>query len=122
MTRRDQAMKSNITLTAQDRNALLHHYRRSSDPQLRTRAHIILLLADGHPWALIAALLYTSSSTIGRWQARFRAGGLPALLGPAPGAPTRAGRWAALVVGWVLTRAPADLGFCRSRWPCEAVA
>ena len=109
MTRRDQAMTPSITLSARDRNALLRHYRHSRDPQLRTRAHIILLLADGRPWALIAALLYTSSSTIDRWQRRFRTGGLPALFGPARGATGRADRWAALIVGWVLTRAPADL-------------
>ena len=122
MTRRDQAMNPSITLTASDRNALLHHYRHSPDPRLRTRAHIILLLADGYPWVVIATLLYTSSSTIDRWQRRFRTGGLPALFGPARGATGRASRWAALIVGWVLTRAPADFGFVRSRWSCEAVA
>src|SRR5215472_16978113 len=82
MTRRDQAMNPSITLTAPDRIALLRHYRHSPNPRLRTRAHIVLLLADGYPWVVIAALLYTSSSTIDRWQRRFRAGGLPALLGP----------------------------------------
>jgi putative transposase len=122
MTRRDQAMNPSITLSVRDRNALLHHYRHSPNPQLRIRAHIILLLADGHPWTLIAALLYTSSSTIDRWQQRFRTGGLPALLGPAPATPSRAARWAALIVAWVLTRVPADFGFARSRWSCEAVA
>src|SRR5215469_4668682 len=122
MTRRDQAMNPSVTLTASDRHALLRYYRHSPDPRLRTRAHIILLLADGHPWALIAALLYTSSSTIDRWQARFRRGGFAALFGPAQRAPGRAARWAPLVVGWVLTRAPADFGFARSRWSCEAVA
>ena len=115
-------MDASITLTAADRNALLHYYRHSPDPRLRTRAHIILLLADGYPWALIAALLYTSSSTIDRWQARFRTGGLPALFGPTRGPRGRAARWAALIVSWVLTRAPADFGFCRTRWSCEAVA
>ncbi|MCA1837000.1 MAG: IS630 family transposase [Actinobacteria bacterium] len=115
-------MNTSITLTPADRNALLHHYRRSPDPRLRTRAHILLLLADGHPWVVIAALLYTSSSTIDRWQRRFRQGGLAAVLGTAPRAPGRAARWAALIVGWVLSRAPADFGFARSRWSCEAVA
>ncbi len=115
-------MRPSITLTASDRKALLHHYRHSPDPRLRTRAHIVLLLADGYPWVAIAALLYTSSSTIDRWQRRFRADGLPALLGRDQRPRGRAARWAALIVGWVLTRAPADFGFARSRWSCEAVA
>jgi transposase len=115
-------MRPSITLTARDRNALLRHYRHSPDPRLRTRAHITLLLADGYPWVVIAALLYTSSSTIDRWQRRFRTGGLPALLGTAHPGSGRAGRWAALIVGWVLSRAPADFGFARTLWSCEAVA
>src|SRR5262249_1159412 len=97
-------------------------YRRAADPQLRLRAHLVLLLDDGYPWTLIALLLYTSSSTIARWQHRFHAGGITALLGQPLGRPSRAGRWAALVVGWVPTRGPADFGFARSRWSCAAVA
>jgi putative transposase len=115
-------MTQSITLTPQDRKALLHSYRRAHDPELRLRAHILLLLDDGYPWALITLLLYTSSSTIARWQQRFVAGGVAALRGRTPGRPPRAGRWAALVVGWVLTRRPADFGFARSRWSCETVA
>src|SRR5262249_15278504 len=115
-------MSQSITLTPQGRKALLHAYRHDPDPQLRFRAHILLLLGDGYPWALIALLLSTSSSTIARWQQRFTAGGLPALRGQPPGRPSRASGWAALVVGWVLTRTPADFGFARSRWSCAAVA
>jgi transposase len=99
----------------------LNHYRRSPDPQLRLRCHIVLLLADGHPWALIAGLLYTSSSTIARWQRRFCAGGVPALCDTAP-RPSLLARFTALIVTWVLERSPAEFGFVRSRWSCEAVA
>ena len=77
----DQALAHSITLTAADRAALLAYLRRSSDPALRTRAHIILLLADGHAWSLITAVLFCSSRTIARWQQRFQRGGVPALLG-----------------------------------------
>src|SRR5262249_51694667 len=103
------------------RNTLLHYYRKGADPELRLRAHVVLLLADGVAWLTIAALLYTSSSTIARWRARFRAGGLPTLLRPPPRRAVAAG-WAALVVGWALTRCPADFGFARSRWSCQALA
>ena len=113
-------MAPSITLLGQDRNALLRLYRKDPDPAVRLRAHIVLLLADGVSWLTIATVLYTSSSTVARWQARFREGGVAARAGRRPAGP-RAG-WAALVVGWVLTRAPADFGFARSRWSCAAVA
>jgi hypothetical protein len=32
------------------------HYRAEPDPQVRLRAHIVLLLADGYPWATVAAV------------------------------------------------------------------
>src|SRR5262245_20268348 len=115
-------MSPSITLTAQGRKALLHADRHDPDPQRRCRAHSLLLLDDGYPWTLVTLLLYTSSSPIARGPHRSTAGGLAALRGGTPGRPPRAGRWAALVVGWVLTRNPADFGFTRSRWPCAAVA
>src|SRR5262245_3793993 len=114
-------MPPSISLTAAERNTLLRHYRRAPAPDWRLRAHILLLLADGWAWATIAALLYTSSSTIARWQRRFRQGRLAAVF-PA-GAPRRpVSAWVAVVVRWVLELAPADFGFARSRWSCEAVA
>src|SRR5262245_59842607 len=88
-------------------------HRRAPAPDWRLRAHILLLLADGWAWATIAALLYTSSSTIARWQRRFRQGRLAAVF-PA-GAPRRpVSAWVAVVVRWVLELAPADFGFARS--------
>src|SRR5262245_29046277 len=115
-------MNPSITLSPQDRNALLRHYRRSPDPRLRTRAHLALLLADGYPWALIAAVLYTAGGTIGRWRKRWHQRGLDALRGHDPGRPGQGACWAALIVSRVLTRAPADFGLARSRLSCEAVA
>jgi putative transposase len=115
-------MTTSFTLKSGDRNALLGVYRRSSDPRVCLRAHILLLLADGHSWELIAAVLYTSSSTIARWQRRFRAGGAAAVCGVPAHRPSPAGRWAAVVVAWVLNLAPADLGFARSRWCRQAIA
>jgi transposase len=114
-------MPPSITLTAAERNALLRHYRCATAPHWRLRAHLLLLLADGWAWATVAALLYTSSSTIARWQRRFQRGRLPAVF-PARRPRRRAGGWAAAVVCWVLELAPADFGFARSRWSCEAIA
>ena len=74
-------MSHSITLTADERATLLDYLRRSPDPALRSRAHIILLLADGLPWATLTAVLFCSSRTVARWQDRFRGGRVAALLG-----------------------------------------
>lgn len=112
-------MSGSISLHRRDRNALLDLYRRTNDPQIRLRAHILLLLAEGYPWALIAAVLFTSASTINRWQQRFRKGGLEAVVGPRPPrASAWSAWWTALVIRWVTLRSPTDFGFVRSRWSC----
>jgi putative transposase len=114
---------TSIRLTADDRNTLLDRYRRDPDPQVRLRAHILLLLADGHPWAAIAAVLFTSPDTIARRKGRFQRGGVDEVLGRPRGRPRAAARaWVAVVVAWVLTRRPSEFGFARSRWSREAVA
>jgi transposase len=115
-------MSATISLSADDRKALLHHLRASRDPQLRLRAHIVLLLADGHTWALIAAVLFCSSRTIGRWKGRFEHGGVQALLGRPCSRPLFAGRWPALLVSWLRTKTPRAFGFLRSRWSCALLA
>jgi putative transposase len=114
---------TSIALTAQDRNALLGHYRRHPDPQVRQRAHLLLLLDQGYTWATIAAVLFTSPDTIARWKRRFEAGGVGEVLGrPRGRRRSAAWSWAATVVLWVLTRRPDEFGFARSRWSCAAVA
>src|SRR5579884_3270362 len=74
-------MNSTIVLAAQQRQTLLDLYRHAKEPQLSRRAHILLLLADGYTWATIAAVLFVSTSTIARWQQRFRDAGLDGLPG-----------------------------------------
>ena len=79
---RGQAMRTSISLTHDERNTLLDYYRAPfHDPALRLRAHIILLLAGGHTWATIAAVLFCSTRTIDRWHTRFAQGRVEALLG-----------------------------------------
>jgi transposase len=116
-------MSCSITLAARDRKALLEAYRHHPEPAVRPRAHLILLLADGHPWATIAAVLFVSSATIARWQQRYLDGGLEALAGRVPGRRSRfSAYWAALVVAWVRLLTPRAFGWLRSRWSCATVA
>ena len=116
-------MRHSIALAPDQRATLLRYYRGAADPQLRLRAHILLLLDDGRTWGDIARTLYCSSRTIDRWARRFRQGGLAALGGQPSGAPVRLGAgWATLVVTWVLMLTPRAFGLCRSRWCCATAA
>jgi putative transposase len=116
-------MDGSIVLSFAQRKTLLEVYRRGTDPQVRLRAHALLLLADRRPWALIVAVLFTSTSTISRWRKRFLQGGCDAVLETAR-SPGR--RWQALLIAivlrWVTCFGPTDFGFVRSRWTCETVA
>ena len=116
-------MTRSVTLDARQHQALLDRYRKDPDPEVRFRAHLLLLLAEGHTWATVAMLLFCSSRTIDRWVKRFQAEGVEGLAGHKPGRPFRfAAEWIAGVVEWVTQMAPRDFGFLRSRWCCEAVA
>jgi transposase len=120
---RSRALPSTISLSAQEHNTLLDYLRKSHDPQLRQRAHILLLLADGHTWSLIATVLYCSSRTISRWKDRFEQGGLEALLGLPKGPGVFFGtRWTQLAAELVTRQTPRAFGFLRSRWSCALVA
>src|SRR6476660_175134 len=103
---------SSIRLTPAGRQVLLGRYRRDADPEVRLRAHILLLLDAGHPWATISAVLFCSACTISRWKRRFEKEGADAVFGR-PRGRKRSGirSWAALVVRWVLTLSPADFRF-----------
>ena len=116
-------MTRSVTLDARQRQALLDRYRKDHDPEVRFRAHILLLLADGHTWATVCTLLFWNSRTIDRWVQRFHQEGVEGLVGHKPGRPFRfAVGGIATVVEWVTQKAPHEFGFLRSRWCCEAVA
>ena len=59
-------MTRSISLSPEQRAALLDRYRKDPEPEVRFRAHILLLLDDGHPWVTVASLLFCSSRTIDR--------------------------------------------------------
>ena len=116
-------MTRSVILDARQRQVLLDRYRKDHDPEVRFRAHILLLLADGHTWATGATLLFCSSRTIDRWVKRFHQEGVEGLAGHKTGRPFRfAADWVKVVVAGVTTTAPTAFGFLRSRWCCEAIA
>jgi transposase len=114
---------NSILLTPVQRQELFDHYRRAAVPEVRLRAHLLLLLDAGHPWATVSAVLFCSASTISRWKRRFENEGVDAVFGR-PRGRWRTGLhiWATLVVQWVLTLSPTQFRFARSRWSCEAAA
>jgi len=116
-------MPKTFSLTAKQRGELLDIYRKDTDPELRFRAHIILLLGEGYAWDTIEAMLFCSSRTVDRWLKRFRAEGVAGLTGRKRGRPFRLGLgWVALLISWVTTKTPGDFGFLRSRWSCALLA
>jgi putative transposase len=115
-------MDGSIRLKPKERKTLLEHYRQATDPSIRLRAHILLLLADGHPWSRIQTMLFTSPRTISRWKQRFERDGLEALQGATRGRPAiLVTWWVAVVTRWVLEMTPRDFGLFRSRWSCAAL-
>jgi transposase len=112
-----------LSLTTKQRDELLTLYRKDPDPELRFRAHIILLLAAGHAWDTIEAMLFCSSRTLDRWKQRFEDQGIDGLTGRKRGRPFRFSlAWVAVLVTWVTTKTPRDFGFLRSRWTCALLA
>lgn len=118
-------MDGSIVLGSSERKRLLHIYRGKEEhpASIRLRAHIVLLLSDRHPWSLIEQILFCSTATIARWKDRFEAGGVEALLEENRGRKaTLLAHWALIIVSWVRTLSPRDLGYCRSRWSCGTLA
>ncbi len=104
------SMTCSVTLDARQRQALLDRYRKDPDPEVRFRAHILLLLDDGHTWSSVATFLFCSSRTIDLWVKRFHREGVEAVAGHKPGHPFRFGAaWLAVVINLVSTKVPRDL-------------
>ncbi|MBM4255745.1 MAG: helix-turn-helix domain-containing protein, partial [Deltaproteobacteria bacterium] len=113
--------KEHLRITARERQALLEQYRKGANERVRLRAHLLLLLADGYSWAMIAGVLYCSTRTIARWKRRVEGAGIQAALGTPPPASRSGSWWSEVVASWILTRSPRDFGFLRSRWSCQVM-
>jgi transposase len=112
-------MPSTLEVRPAQRVALLHQYRRHADPAVRQRAHIILMLADGHPWSLIESVLFCSSRTIDRWKHRFEEEGVDAILGQPLGHPTRWSDEAETVLQDALKHSPDQFGYRAVNWTVQ---
>jgi len=118
-------MDGSIVLGSSQRKRLLGIYRGKEanvPSEARLRAHIVLLLADGYAWSLIAALLLCSTATIARWKRRFEDEGIEGLLNEQRGRRGMLVAWAWILVGWVEHCTPRDFGYLRSRWCCATLA
>jgi transposase len=118
-------MDGSIVLGSGERKRLLDVYRgkEASPAEVRLRAHIVLLLSEGHVWSLITQMLFCSTATIARCKKRFESGGVDALLEERRGrVATLLADWALLLIVWVKTFTPRDFGYCRSRWCCATLA
>jgi transposase len=109
-------MAPSLSLRAAQRNTLLRYYRGHSDPAVRQRAHIILMLADGHPWSLITSVLYCSDRTIARWKHRFEDGGADALCGRPRGLPASWSEEAEAILQKALAHSPDEWGYRAVSW------
>ncbi len=115
-------MESQLRITAYARQAWLAQYRKGANTRVRLRAHMLLLLAEGYSWTVIAGVLFCSSRTIARWKSRVELEGITAILRPAPPPGSCLGSWwSAVVVRWVLEWRPQDVGFVCSRWCCKVI-
>jgi transposase len=109
-------MPSPLALRCSQRNTLLGYYRQHPDAATRLRAHIILMLADGHPWSRIGSVLYCSSRTIASCQRRFEAGGVDALVGRPRGAPVRWSDEAETTLRHAMEHSPLEWGYRAVSW------
>jgi putative transposase len=115
-------MSTTLRLKSERRDERLRISRKDPNPDVRFRAHILLLLDQGRSWTDIQAILACSSRTIDRWLKRFQQEGIEARAGRKRGRPVRFGLgWVAVVAAWVIRHTPRDFGFLRSRWTCATL-
>ena len=76
--------EEHLRITARERQALVEQYRKGTNCRVRLRAHIILLLAEGYSWAVIAGVLFCSTRTIARWKSRVECDGISVVLRAPP--------------------------------------
>lgn len=115
-------MDGSLELSAVDRKALLAVYRSPGEARTARRAHVLLLLADGHTYREIMELLFCSAGFISNVVKDFRDGGLDAVMPESNDRSTALPVWMNRVIDWLCERTPQDFGYFRSRWSCATLA
>jgi putative transposase len=110
-----------IQLKDVERKTALELVHQGGDHRAARRAHVLLLLADGHTVRTIVAMLFCSFDLIASVRRDYKSRGLDAALGTERVAKRMPGWWG-WVLSWVLKRTPWDFGISRSRWSCESLA
>jgi transposase len=116
-------MTSALYLNAGEVEQLTEVFRTTDDRRLRDRAQAVLMASHGRTTAQIAEDMAVHISTIRRWLAHWRRGGLRALkIQWAPGKrPLIDAPLAATVVDWV-RQGPVASGMDRANWTSAALA
>ena len=110
-----------FSLTAKQRDELLHISRKDPDPERCFRAHIILLLAAGYARDTIEAILFRSGRAVDRWLKRSQAEGVEGLTGRQRSRPFRFGLgWVAVLASWVTTKTPATSASSAAAGPARS--
>src|SRR5215471_17904250 len=109
-------MPSHLFLRPAERRTLLRYYRRHPNPEIRLRAHIILMLADGYAWTVIRSVLYCSPDTINHWRHRFKSGGVEALSDRKRGAEARWSDEADTILREAMGHSPQEWGYRAVSW------
>ncbi len=109
-----------VTTTTRNRRQLEELARSDRvSSALRTRAHIVLLAADGRLNVEIAAELGVSIANVATWRSRYARFGVAGLQDkPRSGRPRQIDR--ALIITETLRPPPAEVGY--SRWTCRELA
>jgi transposase len=115
-------MEGSIELSAVDHKTVLAVYRGSGEARTARRAHVLLLLADGHTYREIMELLFCSAGFISGVVKCFRDNGVASILRESNGASAPLPVWSARMIDWLCERTPQDFGYYRSRWSCATLA
>jgi transposase len=115
-------MDGSIELSAMDRKTLLTAYRGPGEARTARRAHVLLLLADGHTDREIMELLFCSAGFISGVVKHFREGGVASILPESNGESAARPVWATRVIDWLCEWTPQDFGYFHSRWSCATLA
>jgi putative transposase len=113
-------MDGSIVLSVEQRKTLLNLLRSGPDVRMSRRAHVILLLADGHSHRHIRTVAYVSFDFVADCARRFREGSIESLctMSPQPPEPS----WLEYLLKCLLEKTPEDFGYFRSRWSCDTLA